>query len=178
MNQDSHTRERCVCRGRMWCKNRGRQTCSVLDGKLTLMLFRNEDGDAVFGGWGEGRGQKGVKEASVLVQWLAWIGLMECVNCSNNTAQLIHSTIPPSLHQPPHGGWGWWGKNRWFKRGEGQKTEDKQDSTAGCNWLRWLKEESQIKRFKEQFLESWVMSVGWPGHVTWQAWKRDIWAKI
>lgn len=29
---------------------------------------------------------------------LAWIRLLECVNCSNKTAQLIHTVMPP----PPH----------------------------------------------------------------------------
>lgn len=47
------------------------------------------------GRWG--RGQKGVKEASVLV---LWVGLLECVNCSNNTAQLIlPSFLLPSIHR-------------------------------------------------------------------------------
>lgn len=31
---------------------------------------------------------------------LAWISLLECVNCSNSTAQLIHTVRAPSLHPP------------------------------------------------------------------------------
>lgn len=97
VNQDSSIRNKekgqCGHGGRMWCTRGERRKASqqhfLRQTDVPTSQMRREG--RVGGEW---------RRPLCWYSESAWIGLLECVNCSNNTAQLIHAVIPPS--PPPH----------------------------------------------------------------------------
>lgn len=123
---------RSVCRGKTWCKWTERSLCfcemKLSRGMEKLLQIH------------KGKDRRGLRRPLCWCRELAQIGPLECVNCSNNTAQLIHRVIPPSVHRHTHRhthrDWAdesrTGGKMKYYTK----KTKGKQDSVGSVLQLR------------------------------------------
>lgn len=120
-------------------------TEAELQGRLCrnkIKVARMWDGDISARGGGTRRWvreQRGVKEASVLAQWVGLnrpAGMCELQQQHSTVNPHCHPSFPPSLHHPipPTQRPGWWKQNRWWNKREA-KRKDKQDSVGSSLYI-------------------------------------------